>query len=160
MAVVVFFVPTIVNVAMGLLDDYDVDFSLCEENANINYIKAIEEEEKIEKEVEELKRQQLDVSDIDTKPPYVISSNLGMSGLPDDLKYYPLLGTDMDGEKTEWLEYDGKYLTESQMSELNSYIKKSVESVGDNWGTRVATAAYSLIYGLSEYGLRLHYELG
>ena len=161
MAVVIFFIPTIVGFANGLVNDAVVlgfDYNECLANANSDDIKTYEEEEYNEKLKEELNRKPVIVDDIDTNNPYAPVGGLGVNPLPDDDKYYPLNGKDMDGNQTEILKIDGKYLTDAEMDELDKYIKDSMDAAGDNWKTRIAAAAYALIFGLNEKGLRLIYE--
>lgn len=158
MAVVVFFIPTVISFVNGIVDDLGVTYSECFDSANKDDIEAYEAEEINEKALEEQSRKNPIISDIDSSNPYLptVTGNC----LPDDEKNYPLKGTDMNGNKTNRLEVDGKYLTSSEMDSINEYILNNVEACGDDWGLRVAGAGYALIYGLSEKGLRLHYQKG
>lgn len=161
MAVVIFFIPTIVGFVNSAVNDavtIEFDYNDCLDNANSDDIKTFEEEEENERLREQINRKTPIVSDIDKTNPYVPGSGLGVNPLPDDDKYYPLNGKDMDGNQTEILKIDGKYLTDAEMDELDKYIKDSMDAAGDNWKTRAAAAAYALIFGLNQKGLRLIYE--
>lgn len=95
------------------------------DNANSDDVRIFQEAEEAEKEVEKMNRKNPVIPDIDTTNPYS-PGGIGMNPLSDDEKYYPLLGKDMDGNMTDYLEYDGKYLSNSQMQDLDNYIQKSV----------------------------------
>lgn len=162
MAVVIFFIPTIVNFVNGIVQDSvggNLDYNECLTNANKEYITIAESEEKTEKYLEALNRKSNTVEDIETKNAYtaVIGSGLNGSSLPTDDSYYPLKGKDENGNALKYLEIGNNYLTDAEMEELNEFIWESVNS-SDDWGTRVATAAYSLAYGLAQKGLVMHYQ--
>ena len=69
MAVVIFFVPTIVSFASNLVDG-EVNYQSCIDNANPEMIQMLEEVEEIEKEQREKQRKSVTVSDIDSTNPY------------------------------------------------------------------------------------------
>ena len=163
MAIIIFFIPTIVDFANSLVldlgdENITVSYLDCLENANEKYISKMEEEEKTEKDIEEANRKDQTVSDLETSDPYTGGgSSLSGTSLPEGEEYYPLDGKGEDGEQLDYLEVDGHYLSEAEMEELNDFIWDSVNSSSD-WGTRVATAGWALAYGLSQKGLMLHYQ--
>lgn len=79
MAVVVFFVPTVVNVAISLLEENGIDYSLCFINADYEFIASAVKEESYEKVYQELNRKKSTVTDIETKYTYNVSSS-GVKG--------------------------------------------------------------------------------
>lgn len=160
MAVIVFFIPTIVSVVNGLVEESTNGsflYNECLDNANSDFIKDMENEEITEKELEKLNRQENQTSDI-IKTNTTTGTASGQS-LPEDDKYYPLDSKDENGNDLKYLEVDSNFLTDSEMSELDKFIWNSVNK-SEDWGTRVATAGWALAYGLSQKGLKLHYQKG
>ena len=84
MAIIIFFIPTIVDFANSLVldlgdENITVSYLDCLENANEKYISKMEEEEKTEKDIEKANRKDQIVSDLETSDPYSGSSLSGTS---------------------------------------------------------------------------------
>lgn len=75
MAVAMFFVPTIVNIAIGLLDDADIQYMNCFTNATLENIEFYELAEEQSHEEELANRVKNVVPDIPTKPAYTGQGN-------------------------------------------------------------------------------------
>ena len=164
-AVFLFLVPTVVSLIISLVGE-TTTFTTCLNNANLSYIhdmQVLEEEEKIRREEEAKNKSPLSVVDLSNGSGVATtgggSTTVASSGtLPSDKKYYPINGK-KNGKELKNLEIDGKWLSDSEMKDISSAIKRSINS-SDDWGTRVALAGWSLIYYSSEKGVKIHYQLG
>lgn len=70
MAVIIFFIPTVVNFAIGILEDTGIEYMQCFSNANKEKILEYQEKEKIQKEEELKERKETDVDDLSSNSPY------------------------------------------------------------------------------------------
>ena len=166
-AVIIFLMPTIVDLFCSLVGEASF-ITGCWSDASIEKVTDLRNKElslKMEEELEQKNSQKL-YSFLPNARTIVVdgSSNGGTTGsgsggrLPTDSKYYPMNGK-KDGKSLSFLEFDGKYLTDSEIDDINKFLKDSVNSTSDP-GTKVALAGWALIYSLSEKGLKLHYMRG
>ena len=85
--------------------------------------------------------------------------NRSLSGqvLHTDDTLCPLDGKGLNNEQLDFLVIYGKWLSDSEFDEMNDFILNSVDNAGNDWGTKVATAGWALVYATAQKGVKLHY---
>ncbi len=165
-AILIFLLPTIFTYLFNNIVSVDTNKLLaCYNEASLKNVNNLLEQEEAElakqkkEEQEKLQQETQKKQEEEEKIKENIKNNLiNGSNLPGKVEDYPLMGKNANGTMTNQLEVDGNNLTNAEKEKLNEYILSNVDKAGNDWGTRVATAGYSLIQGLNDYNLRLHYE--
>ena len=165
-ALIIFLIPSLFSLIFTYLVDANTNETLsCYNEASLKKVNSLMQKEKEEAEQQKKDEQEKLAEAIKKKneeeaklKENIKNGRENGANLPDKVGDYPLMGKNANGGMTNQLEVDGNNLTNAQKEQLDDYILSNVDKAGEDWGTRVATAGYSLIKGLNNYNLRLHYE--